>query len=218
MNRSIVVVLGLLAVSECAWGQGLGDAARREKERREKAHQGEPPAKVVTDEELKNNRGALANDPSIPPAAVLGPPDRSGSTSRRVATSAGGSGSSASPISTAAPSGGSEGVWRSGIRTLRDNIARLEKEVATLDAKANGFIYGPTTSGRPRGGGVETDASRQAREGNNAANSLSWQQARGDALDRLERAKSSLVKAKADLVAFEESARRQSVPPGWLRE
>lgn len=226
MKRTIVVFLALVAVGECAWAQGLGDAARREKERRAKAGQGDAAAKVVTDEELKNNGGKLANDPSIPPANVLGPPDRSTPTSRRVAApgSSGSSGAaSASSAQTAPPLGGSEATWRSGIRALRESIARLEKEVATLNAKADTLSYGVATSAAPpkingQPVWVETVDARQAREGSNASAQMGWHKERADVLDRLERAKSSLGKARADLATFEESARRQGVPPGWLRD
>ena len=71
-------------------------------------------------------------------------------------------------------------------------------------------------NGRPAW--VETPGARMAREGSNAAAQMEWQKERADVLDRLERAKSSLSKTRADLATFEESARRQGVPPGWLRE
>ncbi|MFI5006849.1 MAG: hypothetical protein ACHQKZ_05390 [Solirubrobacterales bacterium] len=226
MKPKVAVLLGLLAfaVGDGAWAQGLGDAARREKERREKAGQGDASAKVVTDEELRNNPGQLANDPSIPPAAALGRPDQTGSKSRRLgsAGAASGSAGSASSPGIAAPIGGGEDTWRSGMRTLRDNIARLEKEVATLDGKATGLAYGvPTSGGPPKVNGrplwVETPDQRMGREGSNASAQMAWQKERADVLDRLERARTSLTRARADLVSFEESARRQAIPPGWLR-
>jgi hypothetical protein len=224
MKPKVAVLLGLLAVGNGAWAQGLGDAARREKERREKAGQGDAAAKVVTDEDLRNNPGQLANDPSIPPAAVLGSPDQTGSKSRRLGTAGGasGSGGSASSPRISAPIGGNEDTWRSGIRTLRDNIARLEKEVAALDGKATGLAYGvPTSGGPPKVNGqpiwVETPSQRMGREGSNASAQAAWQKERADVLDRLERARASLTTARADLASFEESARRQAIPPGWLR-
>lgn len=49
--------------------QSLGDAARKERERREKARGSGAAARTITEEDLAANKGALANDPRERPAA-----------------------------------------------------------------------------------------------------------------------------------------------------
>jgi hypothetical protein len=58
--RSWALTLGLVALSAHVFGQGLGDAARQEREQRKKTTSR---AKVVTEVELAANDGQLANDP-----------------------------------------------------------------------------------------------------------------------------------------------------------
>jgi hypothetical protein len=221
--RLIAAAIGVVLIAAPVKAQGLGEAAEREKERQQKVREGGT-AKVITLEDLKANTGKLANDPSIPPA-VAATPVRTGSrlvAAPVVASAAGGGGGSVG----SGPEKSSETSWRSSVRAARQNIARLEAEVKTLDAKATGLAYGVATSGAPpnvkdgNGSPVfrETPGQRQAREGSNAVAQLAWQKERAEVLDSLERARSALVKAKADLETLEESARRQGVPPGWLRE
>jgi hypothetical protein len=229
-QTALVIVVGLIALE--ASGQSMAEAARREKERQEKARQQGGSAKVVTQDELQASKGQVANDPSIAPAAPTSDP-ASGRTSRTVGVPGAGSSSAARTTapasggsSAAPPRGGDEATWKSGINGIRANIARLEKEVAELDAKANRLAYGTATS---RGGSSkirdlngnpvfrETPGQKAAREGSNAAAQQSWEKERADVLDKLERAKSALTKARKDLEVYEESARRQGIPPGWLR-
>jgi hypothetical protein len=219
----VLATIGLAAGS--ASSQSMAVAARKEKERQEKARQQGAATKVVTEDELHAGGGKLANDPSIAPAAPASDPGR---TSRTVgipgttAASASRPASSSASAGSAPPRGGDEATWRSGISALRANVARLEKEVAALDGKANGLAYGVATDPGPlviRGRPIYTELpqDRLAREASNAGKQQAWERERKDVLDRLEKARSALSKAKSDLAQYEESARRQGIPPGWLR-
>lgn len=65
---------GVLALASRVSGESLGEAAAREQARREAARRKDAPAAVVHEEELKNARGRIANDPNIRPAVPLPPP------------------------------------------------------------------------------------------------------------------------------------------------
>lgn len=62
MSRLTVVVLAMLLPS-LVLGQSLGDAARKEKERRQKNEEAGVKTRVVTEDELLSGDGQLANDP-----------------------------------------------------------------------------------------------------------------------------------------------------------
>lgn len=64
----MAVLLSLLAPS-FAVGQSLDEAARKEKERRKKLQESSARAKVVDEENLKANKGSLANNPDSVGAA-----------------------------------------------------------------------------------------------------------------------------------------------------
>jgi len=65
----MAVLLSLLAPS-LAVGQSMDDAARKEKERRKKLQESSARAKVVSEEDLKANKGSLANDPDTAAAST----------------------------------------------------------------------------------------------------------------------------------------------------
>jgi hypothetical protein len=52
-----------------ASAQSMGDAAQKERERREKLKQKGDRAALVTNDELKANKGSVANDPNAPAAS-----------------------------------------------------------------------------------------------------------------------------------------------------
>ena len=70
---SWITVWGLtLALATAAQAQSLGDAARREKERRQ--HSPSPPARVYTDDDLKAMRPAgVAGEPAVEPSPTVSP-------------------------------------------------------------------------------------------------------------------------------------------------
>ena len=62
---------GLLAVASRVSGEGLGEVAARERERRTEAQRKTAPARVLTEEDLKTTTGRIANDPTIAPLSGL---------------------------------------------------------------------------------------------------------------------------------------------------
>src|SRR5262249_40158822 len=87
--------------------QALGQAAEKEKARRKQNEKTGTKAPVITDEELKNNKGRLANDPGGPGAATP-------------STAAG----SAAP---ADPAPGDEQTWRARMAQARANVAQTTR-------------------------------------------------------------------------------------------
>jgi hypothetical protein len=55
MRRTIVPLSLALALALPAAGQSMGEAAAKERERREKLRQGKPAAKVITEEDLRSS-------------------------------------------------------------------------------------------------------------------------------------------------------------------
>jgi hypothetical protein len=61
-------VLALVALAADASAQSLGDAAAKERRRREGLQRKAAPARVVTEDELATTSGRIANDPTATPA------------------------------------------------------------------------------------------------------------------------------------------------------
>lgn len=129
------MVLPGLAIGAVA--QSLGEAAKREAERRG-TQQVEKPATVHSGEDLANAKGGTYNQmtsPSTPDeerdVGAAGGPGRDGpavSTTSTPSTATAGD-----PAPAGMPSG--EAGWRNRMQQARDRVSRLEKEVATLDAQ-----------------------------------------------------------------------------------
>ena len=159
--------------------QSMGDAAQKERERREKLKQKGDGAAVVTSDDLKSNKGNLANDPK----AVPGAPSARGEAPR----------SSARPdLENSRKT--SEEEWRRTSALAREGVARAQQQ---YDYWRNQYLgpseYFVDEDGKKVVGGA-------------------------DSLRKLiAQAKADLEKANADLAALEDQARRENVPPGWLR-
>ena len=61
----------LVALAAFANGESLGEAARKESERREKIRDAGGSAPSLTEEDLATTKGTLANDPTAPPATTV---------------------------------------------------------------------------------------------------------------------------------------------------
>lgn len=156
--------------------QSMGDAAQKERERREKLKQKGDRAAVVTSDDLKDNKGSLANDPQAVPATPGEAPRSSArpalETSRRA----------------------SEEEWRRKSAFARERVAKAQQQ---YDYWRNQYLgpseYFVDDDGKKLVGGA-------------------------DGLRKLiAQAKADLEKTNAELAALEEQARRENVPPGWLR-
>jgi hypothetical protein len=96
-------------VAGLASAQSMGDAAQRERERREKLKQKGDRSAVVASDELKGNKGALANDPNAAapaPGSASPPPRASREPERRAG----------------------EQEWRKRMTLARERAARAQEQ------------------------------------------------------------------------------------------
>jgi len=188
------LVLALLPV--LVTGQSLGDAARREKERRAVKR---PPARVYGDQDLGSGSAEAAEDGKgkgdDPASGEAGAESRADST---------GSTPAADDFSTSAADDAAvkarartEESWRARAHPVREayelaerRVKRLEAQVAELEreGRKQTFVYGVY-------GGAAADRARE----------------------RLEQARRDLAVAGKAWEDFQDEARRAGVPPGWLR-
>jgi hypothetical protein len=114
-GRSAALCLLLVLTPSLTGGQSLGDAAKKERERREKMRQaGGVAAPTVDADSLAANRGSLANDTSRPASTVAETP--------RPAT-----------IPPAAGAGGTETYWRSRAAAARRRVDEAQRRVDAFD-------------------------------------------------------------------------------------
>jgi hypothetical protein len=120
----------LVALPAFAYGQSLGEAARKERERREKTREAGGSARTLTEEDLATTKGTLANDPKAQPATTAAP---------RTAGTTSGSGL-AYPPNPAGPSPESqEEYWR---RRVAQAQARVEQVRRRHDALQRMIQFG----------------------------------------------------------------------------
>jgi len=214
MRTATAAMIGIvLAGGAMASAQSLGDAAQKAKKKREEKG-GAPAPKVITQEDLEASRPPAdpvaepAGAPVHPgggrplpreprPAPPANDPDAPGEVS-----ALGGlldvSPSSPSPKRSRGVAdderdrAAQESAWRSRAASARAAVEAAEREVRAAD-QSGGMAVG-TCCGD---------------EGHRKAQAESAQ--------RLARARSRLESAKRSLESLEELARREGIPPGWLR-
>ncbi len=223
--RSRLVVLAALLAAVAsgprATAQSLGAAAQKEKKKRE-TQSPTPAPKVITQEDLEASRPVDAKDADVKPAPAgrgtfeapnpgLGPSEPKGAKEAKEADEPSvdvfgdGRGPSSPPSSRASSQAGSRGVdqesekraaqerdWRGRGAAARAQIAAAEREVREADQSGGQAVS--------QHGGDQGQADARAR-----------------AAGRLATARARLAAAKRNLELLEESARRQGIPPGWLR-
>jgi hypothetical protein len=184
----------LILVPAFAMGQSLGDAAAKERERRRKLQETGAASAVIDGDALKANRGTLANDPRAVPSP-------SPSTSK--------GGAKASPPPSPRPASAvpplvheppplapdnSEAAWRERASDARERVELWQKRYDFWSSQhlAPGDYF------------VDDDGRKLVGSAENLQQITA-------------RAKAQLEAAGQALADLEESARRQSVPPGWLR-
>ncbi len=168
------ISLALLA-SVSAHGQSMAEAAHRERERRARAkQQGSGP--VVTGDELKSNKGSLANDPKAAPAVA---------TQQTPAPKPG----SPEPVGRAL-----EEEWRRRMAEAREQVEHWRGfyDVWSVQYLAPNDYF------------VDENGTKLVANAENLRKLIA-------------RAKMNLETAKQNLLQLEEQARRENVPPGWLR-
>ncbi len=108
--RSSGAVILFVALPALVAGQSMGDAARKERERRERIREAGASGRTVTEEELASNKGSLANDPKAAPAKV----SEGGNTKSR-------------PTARTASDARGEEYWRRRVAQARGEVERAQR-------------------------------------------------------------------------------------------
>jgi len=119
MMRFWGAVACLVALPALAGGQSLGDAAKKERERRDKLRQAGSSARTLTQEDLATTKARLANDPNQPVAG------EKGEASKQPARESPG-GRNADGPEAASPKGGEE-YWRGRVAQARGRVAAAQR-------------------------------------------------------------------------------------------
>ncbi len=183
-------------------------AAAREKKDKKPA---DKPAKVYTDEDLKNagkNGGGAVTFLAEPDPATAEP---EGHSSESGASAESGtsteSGSSSEGRRAASEDGGTgEQGWRDRAAEFRANIRTAQAEISRLEAKLNA-LTNPQRQPQPIEA-LQPDPQRR----------LTKDDDRIELEKSLEEARNTLAEAQRALEAFLEDARKHNVPPGWVEE
>jgi hypothetical protein len=194
MARRALSIAVLLLVPALATAQSLGEAAAREKAKRDSKRGKSAPAPSYTDEDLK--------DPSKPEkksgegTASSGGQPEGGTTYGQTTHEAAAEAANAAP----SVSAGDEPVWRQRARDQREAVRSAEKAIEDAQSRLNALMLDrdPTNVGDP-----------------NRLQTLEVK--RNEARSALEGARLNLAAAQKGLQDLEDEARRNSVPPGWLR-
>ncbi len=189
MRLPLGIVIAL--VPALASGQSLSDAARKERERRQKLKASGGHAEVITEESLKANKGSLANDPGVaqPSPSPTADPDSSPAPVKAASPTP----RPPAPVPPAAPVV-SEQEWRGRALETRRRIAERQRR---YDYVSN-LRLGPEDSF------VDEHGKRVPASPENLARAFAAAQLQ-------------LEEAKQDLEDLQEAARRANVPPGLLR-
>jgi len=192
--RRSVWLLFLLAVPGLAGGQSLGEAARREREKREKRPKTETSARPLTEADLASTRGRLANERDPAPAdepeasaAALPSP-----SSPNPAEAAGAE--TAAAEEEAAARALAERSWRARVASARTRVDIAQQRYDDYDRMIR--------IGQP----AYYDAA-----GKRVLMSAQGLKALAD------EAQAELAEAKQALEDLLEAARRAGALPGWLR-
>ncbi len=113
--RTRVTAACFLLLPALSFGQSLGEAARKERERRAKLREAGAAAQPITEKDLANSKGALANDPN----EAARPDDGStGTKGSAVAIRGGGVGTERSTDA--------EAYWRRRVAQARARVAEAQ--------------------------------------------------------------------------------------------
>jgi len=183
--------IGLLALAGLAGAQSLGDAARKERERRDKVRETQPSARTLTDDDLASTKGALANDPeAAPPQTTEAEEGGESSASGGPPTSRG----LRQAVPDAVPPAGGEEHWRARAAQARGRIAEAQRR--------NEAFQRMIRFGQP---------ARYDETGRRVIFSVERMKEKADAAEAELRA---AEKALEDLL---EEGRKAGALPGWLR-
>jgi hypothetical protein len=203
---ALVGILCVVCTGSRAAAQGLGEASKKEKSRREKAGTGEAkPVRSYTNGDLVGGgepaNGAASESQSAPPALKA---DDSSSRSR-----------AASPPTS--PPGQGEAYWRQRAREARNRVARAESRVAALNLEAAKGTYGfagPGCNIAKSGMNMTTEEVKKWKCYASSPEAIAHQ----ETLKKLDEAKAELERARRALGDLAEEGRKANALPGWLRD
>ena len=190
--RKTPLAWGLAAVVLCsgmAHAQSLGDVAKKEEERRKAVKSS---GKVYTNDDLRKYPvGPVPLPPGEGESAATGP------------------GAPGDPVAAAKAQGGipapekveetrDETYWKKRITDARERLRRSEAFLEAMQTRVNSLTSDFYARDDP------------------AQRNVIWSQ-RTAALEEMERLTQEIADLKKSITDIEEEARREGVPPGWLR-
>lgn len=197
VTRALSVVLLLATGAGAVAGQSLADVARAEAERRRATT---APAKVYTNEDLRPepNPSTATPAPAEGSAAAPAPPpsaaDGGGDADPTGKPAAPGDASAAPPR----PAVRNQEYWASRMTEARNKVERSRSFAQALQNRIDMLWTDFVNRGDP----VQQRA---------------LEQDRNKAIAELEQLKIEIAENERAVVEIEEEARREGVPPGWLR-
>ena len=188
MLRVLLAIVVLTAGAGWAQAQSLADLARTEAARRKTV---DAPAKVYTNDDLRADftRPESAPPPATPDAAASAPASGSSDPGAKTPPAAGG-----------APRGPArdQAYWSGRIADARGKVERSQAFAQALQNRIDMLWTDFVNRGDP----VQQRAIEQERN---------------KALAELDRLKKEIDENQKAVTAIEDEARREGVPPGWLR-
>src|SRR5262249_41574218 len=189
MRNAWTAAVALCLLPMVSAGQSLGSAAKKEKDRHKKNQEAGVKARTVTDDDLAANRPADAPAPSSSSSSTPASPP-----AERSGTAVGVVPPPSNDDAEAGRRAAQESQWRSRMASAR---ARLDRAKKTYDTLTKMSLVPGEEYVDEKGRAVVTSAEQ---------------------LQKLTaQAKAEVDAAQKSLDDFEERARRENVPPGWLR-
>ncbi len=200
MRRQLLTAILLTLLVPPVHSQSLGDAAAREKAKRQK--KGPSSAPVMTDEDLKATRppGQKGQPPDSGAGASSGSSTGEGSGSRSGERREGERREGERREGESSSTAGTQALWQERARAQHAAIAAAEKAIQANQDRLNRLMADlePVALGDPNRLQTIERMKAETRQ----------------ALDQAQLQRAEAQKALQDL---EEEARRNNVPPGWLR-
>jgi hypothetical protein len=119
VRSSLGALACLVVLPSLTAGQSLGDAAKRERERRGKVREAGASVRTLTEEDLATTKGTLANDPKAQPPKV----DDGGTSKREGGAAAGGAGAGGAEEG----SSKNEERWRRRVAEARARVDEAQR-------------------------------------------------------------------------------------------
>lgn len=118
-TNSLGALVWLIVLPALAGGQSLEDAAKKERDRRDKLREAGAGARTLTEEDLASNKGSLANDPK-----AKNPKGEDAESSTRANPTAASGSRRAGP---AAPAKSGEEYWQGRVAQARSRVAEAQR-------------------------------------------------------------------------------------------